>query len=127
MSWTWWVVGFILFLIVVRTKKRGYFWKDRSGKEIGMNEFRKRWWRGIEGITPLQQTKTTLWSTIPIFGGLSWGIVISAMGRTYWLTAILIGSLPITGIQFIGNLQKYRNLKRVEENIKIAMEEQDED
>lgn len=121
MSWYWWVVGFILFLIFVRTKKRKHFWKDKSGKKIGAKEFFSRWKSGIMDLTPLQQTKTTLWSTIPIFGGLGWGIVVSAIGGTYWLSLILVFSLPITGMQFIGGLQKYRRLKAVEENMNEAM------
>ena len=31
---------------------------------------------------------------------------------------ILIGSLPITGVQFISNVQKYKALKKVDETMK---------
>lgn len=121
MNWIWGVVIFITVILLIRTKKRGYFWKDKSGKEIGANEFRKRFWQGVEGITPLQQTLTTLWSTIPIFGGLGWGIVISIMGGTYWLAVILVFTFPITGMGFIGGLQKYRRLKAIKETMDEAM------
>ena len=118
MSWEWIVVVFIFIIILLRTKKRGYFWKDRSGKEIDFKEFRKRWWRGVEGITPLQQVKTSLWSMFPIFGGMIWGVVVSILGGTYWLALILVFSVPVTGVQFIGALQKYRRLKAVDEQMK---------
>ena len=87
-------------------------------KELGPKEFLKRFKDGVAGITPLQQTVTTLWSFIPVFGGLFWGIVVTFLAKTYWLSLILAGSLPITGIQFISKWQTYKQQKRIEEAMK---------
>jgi len=53
------------------TIKRG----ARKGEKIKWREFFKLWKQGLEGITPLQQTKTTLVGFMPIFAGIVWGIV----------------------------------------------------
>lgn len=102
-------------------KRLTYFWKDKEGKELSLKQFSIRFKDGIVNITPLQQTKTTLWSFIPIFAGLTWGIVVTFLVKTYWLTAILTGSLPITSVQFISNLQKYKAQKKAEELFKEAI------
>lgn len=114
-------IGIILLLaigIIVRTKLRGYFWKDKKGKKLSLKEFLGRWKNGVEGITPLQQTRTTLLSFLPLFGGLIWGIAITFFGGTYWLTLILCGSFPITLMQFVSNLQKYIKQKKIDEQLK---------
>lgn len=118
MSWFSWVLIVLVIIILAGVKKRGYFWKDKLGKEITAKEFFKRFKEGVEGITPLQQTKTTLWSFLPIFAGMIWGIVIAIMVKTFWLSLILAGSLPITVIQFISNWQKYQAQKKVWEAMK---------
>ena len=100
---------------------RNYFWKDREGKELSFREFMRRWKEGIVNITPVQQTKTTLISFLPIFGGMIWGIAITFIAKTYWLCLVLIGSLPITAIQFINNIQKYRQQKLAEQAYNEAM------
>lgn len=76
---------------------------------------------GVEGIKPHHQTRTVLISLFPVFGGIIWGIVISLMGGTYWLSLILAGSLPITIIQFVNNWQKYRMQKRADNSMKEAL------
>lgn len=83
-------------------------------RKLGTKEFFKRFRKGVEGITPLQQTKTTLWSMIPMFAGIIWGITITIISKTYWLSLILTATLPITGIQFINNLQKYWRFKEID-------------
>src|SRR3990167_3460477 len=116
MIWEWFVViAFVILVLMVRIRKRGYFWKDKAGNQLTFRQFISRYKSGIEGITPLQQTITTIWSYIPIFGGLLWGIAVTLKGGTYWLSLILIGSLPITIIQFISNWQKYVKFKKINE------------
>ena len=113
-----WITLIILIILItqtIRIRKRGWFWKDKNGIKIGVKDFFKRWKKGVANLTPLQQTITTLWSFLPIFGGMLWGIVITAIVGSYWLTLILCGSLPITSIQFISNYQKYKSLKKIDE------------
>jgi len=114
-----WVVPVLIIVVIwIRLKKRGYFWKDKKGKELSFKEFMKRWKNGVEGITPLQQTRTTLWSFLPLVAGILWGITVTFLGKTYWMTLILCGSLPITLIQVLSNYQKYTKQKAVEETLK---------
>jgi hypothetical protein len=82
-------------------------WKDKEGKEVHTKEFLIRWKEGIEGITPLQKERTNLWSMLPVFGGIFWGLAVTWIGGTWWLTLVLCGSLPIVSISFISTLQKY--------------------
>lgn len=95
-----------------------YVWKDRAGKKITAKEFGQRFAKGIEGITPLQQTKTSLMSFLPIIAGQAWGITVTLISKTYWLSLILLGSLPLTLIQLLGTWQRYKALLRVEEAMK---------
>ena len=105
----------IVLIIFIRVKKRRYFWKDKQGNKLTFKEFKKRFWKGVEGITPKQQTKTQIISQIPIFGGLIWGSVVSFISEMYWLGVILIFALPINFMSFISNLQKYKTQKKAEE------------
>jgi len=109
----------IVIIIIIKIKSRGFFWKDRNKKELTVKQFIVRYKDGVVNITPLQQTTTTMWSFIPIFAGLIWGVTVMSMARTWWMVLILGGSLPIISVQFIGTLQKHKALKRV----KLAMDE----
>lgn len=117
-SWITILICIGAFLIVIRVIHRGYFWKARDGKKLTFKQFIKRFKLGVEGITPLQQSKTTLWSFVPLFGGILWGIAATFFLKTYWMTLILCGSLPITIIQFISNWQKYRKQKQIEDTMR---------
>jgi len=116
------IIALILLFIVIKVKRRKYFWKDKYGNKLTFKEFRKRFWKGVEGITPKQQTKTQIISQIPIFAGLLWGAVASFIGGRYWLVVILIFALPINFMSFISNLQKYKMQKKSEELMKEAQE-----
>ena len=114
MIWIYLVMGFIILLTVLRIRKRKYFWKTRAGEKIDSKEFGKRWIKGVQGVTPLQQTKVMLWSFIPLIIGIIWGIVITAIAKTYWMTLILCGSLPLTLINIFGTYQKFIALKKID-------------
>ena len=115
------VIIFVLIILLVRVKKRKYFWRAKDESELTLKQFGSRYKEGVVNITPLQQTKTTLWSFIPIFAGMTWGIAVTFIGGTYWMTLILGGSLPIISVQFIGNLQKYKAQKKAKESMDEAM------
>ena len=117
------LITVVILLILIRLaaiKRRGYFFKTKKGEKLGFKKFMKRWGEGIDGITPLQQAQTSMWCMLPIFAGLLWGAFITFFGHTYWLTLILVASLPLTAIQFIGSLQKYRKFKIIEIAMKSA-------
>jgi len=107
----------IILIIIIRVKLRGYFWKDKQGNKLSFKEFIKRWKDGIEGITPLQQAKTTLWSYPLVLGGIITGIVIMSLRKEWWLILILSGSLPMTLMGLLSTYQKYKRFKKIEKEI----------
>jgi len=112
------ILAIICFSIIIKIIHRGYFWKDKEGKELTLREFFKRWGSGVVGITPLQQKRISLWSFLPLFAGILWGIAITIIAGTYWMALILGGSLPLTIINFISTYQQYRSIKIVEETMR---------
>jgi len=117
-NWFLEVVIVLIFIILIKIKTRGYFWKAKDGSHLSFKDFRKRFWKGVEGITPVQQTRTILISLLPIFAGTIWGVVITFLGKVWWASLMLTASIPIQCIQFISNYQKYKAQKRVEDTIK---------
>lgn len=92
--------------------------KTRSGERITWKEFFKRWGKGIEGITPLQQTKSSLMGQTMVLIGIIWGLVITFFAGQGWLFLILFGSLPITAMGFLGMWQKFKALLLIEKSMK---------
>ena len=118
-------IPLIIFIVVIvftfiRIKRRKFFWKDKKGKKLSFKQFKNRFKEGVINTSPLQQTRVTLFSFLPIFAGVLWGIVVTIFMKTYWLTLILSGSLPITLIQFLSNVQKYKAQKKVDDLMKEA-------
>src|SRR3990167_8143996 len=91
----------------------------KTGEKITWKEFMRRWKKGIEGITPLQQVKSQVWGTNIILLGLILGIIASAFAfKKLWLVEIiLIGALFNTIIQWIGLWQKRKLLESFEDFI----------
>jgi len=116
--WEWLIIILFVIIIYARNKKRGYFWKAKDGTKLSFKEFLKRWGNGIQGITPLQQTKTSLLGFPLIFGGTFTGIVIMILRGEWWLVAILSGSLPIVSMQLVSILQKYKTQKAIYKTMK---------
>jgi len=119
----WWVIPVILVLLtILRVKSRGYFWRAKGGEKLKFKEFMKRWKVGIEGITPLQSTKTQLMGIWITLTGIIAGIVINVLmrmkGQWIWITVVLFGSLILVIMNFVGTLQKYWKFKIVEQEIK---------
>lgn len=120
LNWKWALGAFSLFLIITIIKiwKRKYFAKDIHGNKLSFRSFMKKWKEGIEGITPLQQAKTSVLGTWIIISGLIGGISIMAIIRPentwWWFLVILTGSLIVTTIQLIGSLQKLWKFKEQE-------------
>jgi len=121
------VLAAIVLIIIIRIKRRGFFFKAKDGTELSFKQFMKRWGKGIEGITPLQQVTTQLlgiWITIT---GVIAGIVVNALVRMegvwWWVEIILVGSLIVTAVSLLGLYQKYKIYKRVDEEMKKLNEE----
>ena len=92
------------------------FWKDKQGNELTFKEFMDRWKKGVEGITPLQQTKATISGTYITLAGIVLGIIASiiAFKVMWWVVVILIGAFIITFMQLVGLWQKMRLFKMME-------------
>jgi hypothetical protein len=94
----------------------------RKYKELGTKKFFKRWGEGIEGITPLQEVKTSMIGTGMILIGVLFGIIVDSVVRLknfwWWTDLILVGSFIVTTIQIIGQYKKYKIHKRIEQTMK---------
>lgn len=118
-----WKIGVGLFLFVliyklIKIKTRGYFAKDNDGKEVKTKDFFQRWKDGIEGISPLQQSKTSLMGSWIVLSGVLGGMIINALVRIssqwIWIEVILLGSLVLVVMQMIGGFQKYWKFKQAD-------------
>lgn len=103
-----------------------FHWTDKEGKRLSGKEFLKRWRDGMEQVTPLQQAKIQLFNYVPILAGILFGLVASGLNHTWWLFIILIGSFGITCVQTLGVWQRYRILKKVDDELKSIQQEQKE-
>jgi hypothetical protein len=92
--------------------------KDKTGKEYTYKEFISKWKEGIEGITPLQQTKSQINGTRLMLVGLLCGIVVLAfkITTTWWIEIILAAGLFNTYISLIGLKQKRNVLQKFNMN-----------
>ena len=102
-----------------------YFWKDKQGNKLSKKEFFERFKEGIEGVTPLQQTKMQLNSFYIIIIGIGCGIVICffSLKTLWWLLIILIGAMFNSVVQLLGTYQKYLLLKKVYDNFEVEDKE----
>ena len=93
-----------------------HFWKTPKGEKLNFKQFMKKWGEGIEGLTPLQVTKTHLHSLKVAFIGILLGLYYSVMAfkQLYWLFVILLGSLGIILSQWVAIWQKKKALERIE-------------
>lgn len=88
-------------------------WKDRQGNKLTLKQFLTRWKTGLQGVTPFQQTKMQIWSTVIIIIGIVCGFVITlfAIQTLWWLTIILAGAFFNSMVQLLGLWQKKNVLK----------------
>ena len=120
--WKLFILISIPLFVLIRTKVRGFFYKTKAGEELSFKGFFKMWGKGVEGITPLQQAKASILGVWIVLTGLISGIIVNCIVRLkdtwWWLTIILVGSLFLTLIQTVGFYQRYKILKRVEDQVK---------
>ncbi len=119
----WWIIPLAFVgLLILRVIIRGYFWKTKTGEKLKFKEFIKRWKSGVEGITGLQQKKMQLMGIWITISGVIAGIVVNALIRVknmwWWMEIILVGSLILILIQFLGTYQAYKRFKLIDIQIK---------
>ena len=91
-------------------------YKTKAGEKISGKEFMSRWKKGMQGVTPLQQTRMTFKSTFIMLFGLLSGTAITLLDfkNLWWLTLILAaGSFNVLIMQ-LGTWQKLVLLKQYE-------------
>ena len=121
--WIYLLIVLIIVSIIIRVKVRGFFWRDKFGNELSFREFMKRWRKGIEGISPVQQSLTSLWGFPLILGGMMTGIVINLLNHVWWLCLILVGGFPPTLMSLVSLWQRYQSQKKAQEAYNEAMEQ----
>ncbi len=94
-------------------------WTDKEGNKLTPGEFASRWKEGINKVTPLQQIKVSMFGYLIIVAGILVGIVSAIIYKSWWLLIILIGSIVVTGVQFLGMFQRYNLLKKIEKEVMV--------
>ena len=91
--------------------------RDKYKNKLTWKQFFKRWREGIEGISPLQKTRTQLTATRIQLIGIFLGLIMSIIGWRYlwWVGIILFGALINTGVQYLGLTQQRNTLVKHEE------------
>lgn len=85
---------------------------------MNTSEFFKKWGKGIQAITAYQQAKINLIGNVFIISGVLLGLYFSFTLRLWWLFLILTGSLFITSMGFLANIQKFLILRKIEMEVK---------
>jgi len=88
-------------------------------------EFFKRWGEGIQQITPFQQSKINLMGSSLVLIGVVIGIFTTLTLKIWWLFIILLGSFLLTSMGMLGNIQKYKALKRINKQMEENMESEE--
>lgn len=122
-NWHYLLLLLLVLITIIRTRVRGYFWKVRkTGEHLKFKQFFREWGKGIDGVTPLQQARSKVWGFWITLIGLTSGIIINVIVRVenqwIWLTVVLFGSLIISIISQIGNIQVLRRLKLIDNQVK---------
>lgn len=90
----------------------------RTGERVTIKEAYKRFKKGAEEVTPLQQCKINQLGFITIFIGVIWGIIFSIYLKQWWLSIILTGSLIVSSTSYLANWQKKNTLKKIDDIMK---------
>ena len=90
----------------------------KNYKKLGFKKFMKKWSEGIEGITPLQNARTSLMGTYLILVGIIFGIVVTSIGKVWWMVIILCGSLIVTTMSWVSTYQKFKKFKEIDRIMK---------
>jgi hypothetical protein len=96
----------------------------KTGEVVSWSEFFSQWKKGMEGITPLQQTVSVQFGQFVSMVGIIWGFIFSLIIKQWWLAVILLGGAIVLGVQILGNWQKKQILKQMDKLIKQADEQE---
>lgn len=96
----------------------------RTGERVTLKEAYKRFKKGAEEVTPLQQCIINQLGYITVLIGIIWGIIFSFRLKQWWLVVVLCGSLIVSGTATLSNWQKKNTLKKIEDIMKQDENEQ---
>ena len=95
----------------------------KTKEKVTWREFFRQWKRGMEQITPLQQTQIIQLGHLIALVGVIWGMVFSIRIGYTWMSIVLGGGLFVLVAQYLGNYQKKVILRTLDNQIKLAEEE----
>lgn len=93
---------------------------NKKGEEYTVREFLNQWKKGMQEITPLQQSTITQWGYIVSAIGIIWGIIFSFRLGYWWMAVILLGGMIVLLMQFLGNWQRKILLTNIENAITLS-------
>jgi hypothetical protein len=96
-------------------------WTDKSGKEVSWKEFKQRWAKGINEVTPIQRLESSIFfqqiMTLGFFLGLC--LALYNYKSMWWLAIILFGGLGMNILQYKGLKQQLDAFKNIEIQMKL--------
>ena len=97
-------------------------WTDKQGKEVSWNEFKERFSKGINEVTPIQRLESSIFFQQIMTLGFFFGLCVSLYNykSTWWLAIILFGGLSMNIIQYKGLKQQLDVFKNIEAQIKLG-------
>ena len=90
----------------------------KTGERITYAEAYERFKIGMTKVTPLQMAEISNWGYYLVIGGIIFGVISTLITKAWWMAVILIGSLVLTAVGFLGNWQKVKALKTQDDMIK---------
>ena len=76
-------------------------------------EFFSKWKEGIMKVNAYEIVKISLFGNSLVVFGILLGLYVMFISRIWWVVIILIGSLILTIISYLGMIQKYIQLKKI--------------
>jgi hypothetical protein len=67
----------------------------------------QRWKEGVNEITQLQMAKINVISMLFVLVGILIGLYATFVSKSWWMFVILLGSLGLSIVSYIGILQRY--------------------
>ena len=114
-DWFFWIATpYSLIWILYFFRNKIKVKKSKTKEWFTLAEFMGQWRKGMQQVTPLQQTITIQFGQIVSLIGVVWGIIFSIRLEYWWMAIILVGGLIILGVQMLGNWQKKLILKQME-------------
>lgn len=90
----------------------------KTKEKVTIKQFLAQVKEGQKNMTPYQQTIAIQFGQVTSAIGVIWGIVFSIIIGYWWMALILLGGMIVLYVQFIGNMQRKRMLKQIEDATK---------